>query len=179
MLRLLNRFNRDKEYRESRDEIFIGELVFCMAHQGFAAAGFHADGGRQWVRFRSHSDPVLYSVTIELDRKTGGSIVQEEFVGSKATLVFSGEVKNHLTDPDELLRMYGTDIANLLRNPWLGDVKVDHRLNTIVGVTNRVIELNNYILNGDEGRQRLAKLLTETLAELHKHLGPLAHRATE
>lgn len=173
MLRLLNRFNRDKEYRESRDEIFIGELIYGMAHQGFATAGLRAEAGKQWVRFRSHNDPVLYAVTVELDRKTGGGIVQEELLGSKATLVFRGEVKNYLTDPDDLLRMYGTDIANLLRNPWLGDVKVDHRLNTVVGTTNRVIELNSFIMNGDEGRQRLARLLTETLADLHKHLGPL------
>lgn len=176
MLRILNRFQRDKQYRESRDEIFIGELVFCMAHQGFAAAGFHADAGRQWVRFRSHDHPVLYAVTVELDRKTGGSIVQEEFVGSKATLEFHGEVKNYLTDPDDMLRMYGTDLANLLRNPWLGDVKVDHRLNTIIGVTKRIIELNDYILNGEPGRERLAKLLTETLADLDRHLAPLARR---
>ena len=174
MLGLLNQFNRDKQYRESRDEIFIGELIFCMAHQGFAAAGIHADAGKQWVRFRSHNDPVLYAVTVELDRKTGGGIVQEEFIGSKATLVFLGEVKNQLTDPDDLLRMYGTDMANLLKNPWLGDVKVDHRLNTIIGTTNRVIELNSYILNGEQGRELLAKLLTETLADLKQHLEPLA-----
>ncbi len=71
MFKLLNQFNHKAEIRESQDEMLVGEIVRAMARQGHPAVAFRAHSDRQAMRFKTISDPVLHSVWITLDRKTG------------------------------------------------------------------------------------------------------------
>ncbi len=171
MLSLVSKFSNRAEARESKDEVLIGEVVFGMAHLGCPTIGFQAGTDQQYVKFKPTDDPVLHSVTIMVDRKTGDSAMLQAAVGSKAVLSFVAEVKNYLADPDDLVHMFRTDVGNLLRSPWLGDVKLDHQLNSVTATKKQVIDVDAYI-GHQQGRQRLGQLLHGTLAELRDKLGP-------
>ncbi|MFD0535783.1 hypothetical protein ACFQY7_20585 [Actinomadura luteofluorescens] len=71
MLSMINKFKNSAEERESKDEALIGEMVFTMAHLGCPVIGIKSGADLQYVRFKPVNDPVLYSFTIVLDRKTG------------------------------------------------------------------------------------------------------------
>ncbi|MBW2256741.1 MAG: hypothetical protein JRI25_19385, partial [Deltaproteobacteria bacterium] len=100
MFGLLAQFSHKAEIRESKDEILVGEIVRAMGRKGFPSIAFRADDDRQTVRFKTIADPVLYSVTVILDRKTGSGALSAAILGSKATLRITAEVRNFLTDPD-------------------------------------------------------------------------------
>jgi hypothetical protein len=170
VLSILQSFNNKAELRESKDEILVGEIVRAMARQGWPAVRFLAGDDRQVVRFRTPRDPVLYQVYVTLDRKTGGSALAEMVVGSKATLSVSAEVKNRLSDPDDLIKMYRTDFANLLKIPVAGGIKLNHQLNSVFATTTLLIEINDYVLKGDPGVERLAKHLGQTVDRLREKL---------
>lgn len=171
MLSLLSKFHNRIEEHKSRDEMLIGEIVFAMAHLGCPTIGFQAGSGAQYVKFKPADDPVLHSFTVQLDRTGDGGNDQAMFViGSRATLSFVGEVKNHLADPDDLVQMLRTDIANLFRIPWLGNIKLDHELNSVTGTKKQFINIGDFIDHGQEGRQALYDLLRGTLGEMHSSL---------
>jgi hypothetical protein len=170
MLKFLNQFQHRQEMRESKDEMLIGEMVAAMARLGYPAIGFIAHSDYQAVTFRARDDAILHTVVIILDRKTGGSAMSDAILGSKATLKFQAEVKNRMADPDDLLHMYKTDLQNIFKIPMLGDVRLDHQLNSVLATKQRIIEIGTYILKGDEGREKLTALLEETIAELREKL---------
>ena len=168
----LARFKHKQEMRESRDEILIGEIVLAMAKQRCPAIGFSANMGIQSVRFKPTQDKLLNSITITLDRKTGGSALQEAIIGNKAVINVVAEVKNYLADPDDLLEMYRTDMQNVLKFPMLGQVKLDHQLNTVYATRQSIIEINDYLPNGGKRTDRLEKLLLSVITELKEKLAP-------
>lgn len=170
MISILNQFNNRAEIRESKDEILVGEIVRAMARQGFVSIAFAADTDRQRVTFKTINDPVLSYLHIVLDRKTGGGALSQALLGAKATLTISAEVKNYIADPDDLLAMYRTDLANLFRLPVLGGVKLNHELNSIFATTTKIIEINNYVLKGEQGVQGLVALLGGTINDLRERL---------
>jgi hypothetical protein len=170
MISIINKFNNRAEIRESKDEILVGEIVRAMARQGFVSVGFVADTDRQRVTFKAINDPVLSYLHIVLDRKTGGGMVSQALLGAKATLTISAEVKNYIADPDDLLAMYRTDLANLFRLPVLGGVKLNHELNSVFATTTKIIEINNYVLKGEQGVQGLVALLNGTVNDLRERL---------
>jgi len=170
MLSLIAKFNNKQEARESKDEILIGEIVFAMAHLGCPTIGFNATAGQQYVKFKPANDTVMNSFTVMLDRMTGDGALQQAVIGSKATLHFVAEVKNHIADPDDLVQMMRTDIGNLLRSPWLGDVKLDHQLNSVTATKNQFIDIDSYIGMNQQSRQQLNHMLSSTLNELRQYL---------
>lgn len=172
MLGFLQQFAHNKEMRQSRDEMLLGEIVRAMAREGHPAIQFRASEGRQMVRFKTVRDPVLNSVFIILDRRTGGSALSEAVLGSKATVRVTAEVKNRIADPDDLLHMYRTDLANLFKMPAMGGIKLDHQLNSVLATTSEIIEINDYVGKGEEGVQRLAALLARIIARLEEKLAP-------
>jgi hypothetical protein len=113
---------------------------------------------------------VLAYIHIVLDRKTGGGMVSQALLGAKATLTFSAEVKNYIADPDDLIRMYRTDLSNMLRLPVLGGVRLNHELNSVFATTTKIIEINNYVLKGEQGVQGLIALLDGTINDLRERL---------
>jgi hypothetical protein len=170
MISIINKFNNRAEIRESKDEILVGEIVRAMARQGFVSVGYLADTDRQRVTFKALNDPILTYLHITLDRKTGGGMVSQALLGAKATLTISAEVKNYIADPDDLLAMYRTDLANLFRLPVLGGVKLNHELNSVFATTTKIIEINNYVLKGEQGVQGLVALLSGTINDLRERL---------
>jgi hypothetical protein len=156
--------------RESKDEILVGELVRAMARMQCPAIGFQANTGMQSIRFKPLNDPVFHSLIINIDRKTGGSMLQEAIIGSKAVLIFQAEVKNYLADPDDLIHMYRTDLKNIFKMPMLGDTKLDHQLNSIFATKKLVIDIDQYILKGEESTNRLIQLLNATINEVRGKL---------
>ena len=118
----------------------VGEIVRAMARKGWPAVSFRANNDFQRVEFKAITDPVLSSVYITLDRKTGSGAMSAALVGSKATIGVTCEVRNFLADPDDLVAMYRTDLANLFKMSW-GDVKINHEYNAIMGTTAHVIDI--------------------------------------
>ena len=170
MLSILGNFAHKKEIRESKDEILLGEMVRAMARQNYVTTAFWADGDFQRVRFRATQDPVLANVYLQLNRLTGQGALSGAIFGSKATLGVTAEIKNYLSDPDDLLAMYKTDLANIFKMPMLGGVKLNHELNSVFAATSLVIEIEDYVLKGDPGVQKLTQLLSGTILKLRDAL---------
>ena len=172
MFGLLAQFAHKAEMRESRDEMLLGEIVRAMFKKGHPSVQFHAGDDRQRVRFKTIRDPILHSVTIVLDRKTGGSALQEAILGSKATLRVTVEVKNYMADPDDLLAMYKTDLANIFKMPSIGGIKLNHELNSVFATTQKVIEINDYVGKGDVSTQKLEAFLDSVINTLKEKVAP-------
>ncbi len=171
MLKKLMDFANSREMRESRDEMVVGEIVLAMAQMGMPAIGFVAGMDAQSMRFATPSDNILNNVGVVLDRKTGGGAISDAIIGSKAVVTVVAEVKNYLADPDDLVNMWKTDFANITRMPMLGQVKLDHQLNSVFATKKLVVELKDLV--GDQAtRQRLVQLLQATLDELRNALAP-------
>jgi hypothetical protein len=172
MFSMLQSFAHKAEMRESKDEMLVGEIVRAMAHKGWPAIMFQAGNDRQRMRFKTVQHPVLHSVYVDLDRKTGGSALQEAILGSKATLVLAAEVKNRIADPDDLVAMYKTDLQNIFKLGVMGGIKLNHELNSVYARTKLVIEIGKFIGKGDEGAAALAELLHGTVSKLEEKLVP-------
>ncbi|MEQ1572335.1 MAG: hypothetical protein ABMA64_42320 [Myxococcota bacterium] len=172
MFSLLQSFAHKAEIRESKDEILVGEVVRAMARQGFPAIQFTAGGDIQRVRFRTIGDPVLNSVFVTIDRKTGSGAISAALIGSKATVRITAEVKNRMADPDDLIKMYRTDLANLFKMPVLGGIKLNHELNSVLATTQQLIEIDDYVLKGDPGVERLTRFLSSQIGQLREKLAP-------
>lgn len=170
MVNILSVFNHKAEIRESKDEILLGEIVRALARQGYPSIAFIADTDLQRVTFKAVGDPVLSYLYITLDRKTGGGVLSSAILGAKATLTIAAEVKNYLADPDDLVAMYRTDFANILRLPVLGGVKLNHELNSVFATTTKVIEIGHYIMKGEEGVGALTTVLRGTIDDLRERL---------
>lgn len=173
MLSFIANYKHKKEIRESKDEILIGQMVLAMSRMGWPAIRFHASGDRQAITFKPNAEgDIVYTTTIILDRKTGGSAISEALVGSKAVLVFQVEIKNYLSDPDDLVNMFKTDLQNIFKMPILGDVRLDHQLNSVIATRQRFIEINS-LLDLDGGQMethKLEALLSEGIGELREKL---------
>ncbi len=172
MLKKLMDFANAREMRESRDEMVVGELVLAMAQMGMPATRFMAGADAQMIRFSTPHDALLHNVAVTVDRKTGGGAISEAMVGSKAVITVVAEIKNYLADPDDLVGMWRTDFANITRMPLLGQVKLDHQLNSVLATKKLIVELNEFLGDPTVGRPRLVQLLQATLAELSAALGP-------
>jgi hypothetical protein len=172
MFSFLSKFEHKREMRESKDEILVGELVLAMTQLGYVVVGFQAGDDRQAVRFRPKSDALLYSVQVILDRKTGDSALTQALVGSKATVTLIAEIKNFMADPDDLVHMYRTDLQNMFKLPIIGGVKLNHQLNSVLATQTQIIDLDNFILKGQESNDRLRQLLASTISGLREKLQP-------
>jgi hypothetical protein len=172
MLSFLNQFKHGQEMRESKDEILVGELVRAMARLGCPAFGFVAGTGEQYVKFKPVRDPLLNSIILLVDRKTGGSMLQQAIIGSKASLTFTAEIKNLLADPDDLIKMYRTDLQNIFKMPMFGDVRLDHQLNSVLATKRVMIDIDDYILKGEESVGRTTQLIQSVVGELREKLAP-------
>jgi hypothetical protein len=172
MFKLLNQFAHKAEIRESQDEMLVGEIVRAMARQGHPAIAFRAHSDRQMMRFKTIRDPILHSVWITLDRKTGTGAISRAVLGSKATFRFTAEVKNRMTDHDDVLAMYQTDLANMFKMPVLGGIKLNHELNSVYATMTSVIEIESYVMKGQPGVDALVVLLDSSIDKLREKLAP-------
>lgn len=172
MFGILANFKHAAEIRESKDEILVGELVRAMARQGFPAFAFSANADWQRVQFRTVRDPVLHAVYLTLNRMTGSGALTEALLGSQATLTVTAEVKNLVADPDDLVAMYRTDLANLFKMPALGGIKLNHEMNSVFATTTKYIDIGRYVMKGEESADALVRLLDGTIDALRDRLKP-------
>jgi hypothetical protein len=170
MFNILAQFNHKAEIRESKDEILVGEIVAAMAAAGYPSIAFRAHNDRQLVQFKAIQDPILHTINIILDRKTGTGALGSAVFGSKATLRITAEVRNRMTDPDDLIAMYKTDLANLFKMPAMGGIKLNHELNSVFATTQRLIEIDDYVLKGEPGVVKMRSLLEEIIGALREKL---------
>lgn len=170
MLSILGNFAHKAELRESKDEILLGEIVRAMARSRFVTTGFWANNDFQRVRFKAVGDRVIANVYITLNRLTGQGVLSGAVFGSKASLTITAEVKNYLSDPDDLIAMYKTDLANLFKMPVMGGIKLNHELNSVFATTTEFIQIDDYVFKGDEGAQRMNGLLARQVEKLREAL---------
>ncbi len=109
---------------------------------------------------------------ITLDRKTGSGALSAALLGSKAVLRITAEVQNRMADPDDLLAMYQTDLANLFKMPVLGGIKLNHEMNSVLATTQTTLEIDRYILKGAPGVEALDQLLSAKIDALKEKLEP-------
>lgn len=172
MFSVFQSFAHKAELRESKDEMLVGELVRAMARQGFPTIQFTASDDLQQVRFRTIRDPILNSVFVRLDRKTGTGALSAAVMGNKATLTITAEVKNRMADPDDLIAMYRTDLQNLFKMPVMGGIRLNHELNSVLATTTTIIEIDDYVMKGDKGVEKLVGVLSKTIDALREKLRP-------
>jgi hypothetical protein len=172
MLNILGNFAHKAELRESKDEILLGELVRGMARANYVTTGFWANNDFQRVRFKAIGDPVLSNVYLTLNRLTGQGLLSGAVFGSKASLTVTAEVKNYLSDPDDLIAMYKTDLANMFKMPVLGGIKLNHELNSVFATTTEFIQIDDYVFKGDAGVQKLTALLNATIGKTRDAVKP-------
>lgn len=172
MISILSSFTHKAEIRESKDEMLMGEIVRAMYRRNYVSTGFYANNDYQRVRFRVRQDNVLHSVYVTLNRLSGTSALSAMLVGSKATLTITAEIKNYLSDPDDLLEMYRTDLANIFKLGVMGGIKLNHELNSVFATTSTVIEIDDYVLKGDPGVDKLVSLLSGNIEKLREKLVP-------
>jgi hypothetical protein len=170
MISILSNFAHKSEMRESQDEMLVGEIVRAMARQGAVTTQFMANNDFQRVRFRMLGDPTLANVYITLNRITGSSALGSMVFGSKATLAITAEIKNYISDPDDLIAMFQTDLANLFKMPVLGGIRLNHELNSVLAHTSTVIEIGDYVVKGEKGAQALEALLDSHIDKLRDRL---------
>ncbi|GAB4457756.1 MAG: hypothetical protein Kow0031_38470 [Anaerolineae bacterium] len=171
MFSMLSNFSHKREMRESKDEILLGDIIAAMARMGYPAFGFKAGSGQQTVRFKPLNDEVLYAISVTIDRKTGGSSLGDALLGSKATIRLQLEIKNFLADPDDLIKMYKTDMQNMFKITALGGIKLNHQLNSVFATKQTYIDINQF-LGKEGGIDAIMKLLQENIAEMREKLAP-------
>lgn len=162
---------RKAELRESKDEMLAGEVVRAMSRKGWPSVHFLSNNDFQRIKFKAIDDNVLSSVYVQIDRKTGSSALGQALVGSKATLYITCEVRNFLADPDDLVAMYRTDMANLFKISWK-EVRINHEYNAIHGTTKQVIDIDRYVGKGPQGVQDLVALIDQQVARIREKLQP-------
>lgn len=168
----VNKFAAKSELNQSKDEMLLGEIVRAMVHGGYVPDNFVAGEGRQTVRFRTPNDPTLTYLRITLNRHTGSGRLAAKVVGSRATITLIGEVLNKISDPDDLIEMWRTDAANVLKMPVLGQLKLDHRVTSVTATLKTHLNIDDYVLKGSEATDQLLATLDERISEVRTALAP-------
>lgn len=160
------------ELRESKDEIVVGWLIRSLAHHGWVCHRIDAHSDRQQIGFRIPGDPVLSAIYLTVDRRSGSGAVSAA-VGSKTTLGFAAEMRNKVSDPDDLAAMWRTDLANLFKVPVAGEVRINHQLNTVLARTHHLIDLDHYVDGANVDVEPLVGWVVQQVDALREALRPL------
>lgn len=160
------------ELRESKDEIAVGGIIRGLAHRGWVCHRIVAHSDRQQLGFRLPGDPVLSAVYLVVDRRSGSGAISAS-MGSRTTLGFAAEMRNKVSDPDDLAAMWRTDLANLFKIPVAGEVRVNHQLNTVLARTHHLIDLDHYVQGNQVDVEPLVGWIVEQVDALREHLRPL------
>jgi hypothetical protein len=170
-LNALNSYAHKSELRESKDEIVFGEVVRGLSHHGWACHQVVAHGDRQQAGFKVPGHDVLSAVYVVVDRRTGSGAISQS-LGSKTTIGLAAEMRNKVSDPDDLAAMWRADLANLFKVPVNGEVRVNHQLNKVIARTNHLIDLDNYVQGTTVDASQLVPWLLQQVDNLAAHLRP-------
>ncbi len=168
----MTNYSHKSELRESKDEIVCGELIRGLSHNGWRCHRIVADSGRQLIGFKLPDDEVLSAVYVVVDRKTGSGAMSAG-MGSRTVMGFTAEIRNKVSDPDDLAAMWKTDLANLFKMPVAGEVRINHQLNTVNARTYYVVNLDQYVSGTTVQTQPLVEWTIEQVDALREHLRPL------
>ncbi len=169
---VVNKFNAKATIRESKDEMLFGEIIRSMSRRGFVADTFTAGEAEQLVRFRAPADDLLKYLWVGLDQWAGTGRMTSKVVGARASVRLNGQIKLELTDPDDLVEVWRTSAANVLKMPMLGQLKLEHQVTTVGARMTSQINIDDYVLRGDEGTQAMLAFLDARLAEIREALAP-------
>lgn len=160
------------ELRESKDEIMCGEIIRGLSHRGWRCHRIVAHSDRQMMGFKLPGDPVLSAVYLVVDRRSGSGAISQS-MGSKTIVGFTAEMRNKVTDPDDLAVMWKTDLANLFKLPVAGEVRVNHQLNTVNARTFYMIDLDQYVQGHSVNAAPLVEWIVNEVGGLRERLRPL------
>lgn len=171
LLKAIQNIAHKREMRESKDEILLGEVIrFMVKKYGPLVELSTTYGDHKQARFRLLNHSLLYSVSIKINRWTGTGAISEALIGSKAQITIIGEIKNYLADPDELLNMWKTDFQNIGKIPLLGGIKVNHQLNSVLAIKEKIIEIGDFVDKNWEERKKLEHLLDDEINAICEQL---------
>lgn len=168
----MTNYAHKSELRESKDEIVCGELIRGLSHKGWRCFRIVADSDRQVMGFKLPGDPVLSAVYVMVDRKSGSGAVSAS-MGSRTVIGFTAEMRNKVSDPDDLALMWKTDFANLFKMPIAGEIRVNHQLNTVNARTYHVVNLDDYVKGSTVAVGPLVDWTTGQVDALRERLRPL------
>lgn len=120
------------------------------------------------VRTLSHK--LLQSISVELDRHTGSNIIMDKTFGSFASITIVGEVKNYVADPDDVLKMWKTDFQNLSKFAILGDVKLNHQMNSVLATKMIHFKMGDVVNDTLTECQNIANQLEELIGGFYERL---------
>jgi len=160
------------ELRESKDEIICGELIRGLSHRGWRCHRIVAHSDRQTIGFKLPGDPVLSAIYLLIDRKSGSGAISAS-LGSRTVIGLTAEMRQKVTDPDDLAIMWKTDLANLFKIPAAGEVRVNHQLNTVNARTYSMINLDQYVSGSSVTAGPLVDWVVGQADGLRERLRPL------
>lgn len=168
----MTNYAHKSELRESKDEIVCGQIVRALSYQGWRPYRIVADSDKQTLGFKLPGDDVLTAVYIMVDRKSGSGAVSAT-MGSRTVIGFTAEMRNKVTDPDDLATMWRTDFANLFKMPVAGEVRINHQLNTINARTYHLVNLDDYVSGSSVNTEPLVGWIVQQVNDLRERLRPL------
>lgn len=160
------------ELRESKDEIVCGEIIRGLSHQGWRPFRIVAHSDRQQMGFKVPGDPVLSAAYLVVDRRSGSGALTQA-MGSKTSIGFLAEMRNKVSDPDDLATMWRTDLANLFKLPVAGEVRINHQLNTVNAKTYHLVDLDQYVQGHSVSAEPLVGWIVGQFDALREQLRPL------
>lgn len=172
VFKALQAFAHKRELRESKDEILFGEIIRLMVlkYGPLVEIETSSVGDHKQARFLLQNHPLLYSLTVKVNRWTGDGMVSEKLFGSKGSLTLVAEVKNNVADPDDVLNMWKTDFANITKIPLLGGVKVNHQMNSILATKTHIVDMGDFANDMWNERKKLEQVVSDAVDELCKQL---------
>ena len=183
----MTNYAHKSELRESKDEIVCGQLLAGLSHLGWRPYRIVADSDKQTLGFKLPGDDVLSAVYVMVDRKSGSGAISQS-MGSRTVLGFTAEMRNKVTDPDDLATMWRTDFANLFKVPVAGEVRINgqemvirnpkevrinHQLNTVNARTFQLVNLDDYVSGSAVNTDALVAWVVQQVDALRERLRPL------
>ena len=165
-------FTHSRELKESKDEIFVGELINYMYKNGAVLIDIQTDNANNHnLTFKFINHPILNTLKIGISRKVEGMV--SSIVGSQTILTMQAIIKNEVVEPEDIIKMYQTDFKNMFKVPMFGSVKVNHDLNYIIAETTYIVDLNKFISSNKVDKESIFEKLNDVINTLSTHLEPL------
>ena len=159
LLDILSNLSQGFSEMTSKDEMVFGEIVRIFDKRGCPCIEFQAQSGYQSGRFLLNGD-VLFSVTVVLDKKVAG----------RGIMKLTGEVRNKLADPDDMIEMFKTDLMNIAKFGFGGQIKINHEYNSIYAHTTLFENISSYVNNRVVDTSRLESHLDDYIAKVEDAL---------
>jgi hypothetical protein len=147
------------------DEILFGEIVRAIVSEGYPMINLTSSEDIHIATFLMQGTD-LFSLTVRVKRYTRGFVLSKVTdipirIDLKGMAIVRGATFNHL------LEMYKTNITNITKFPFLGDIKVHHDYNRIHVWAALVGRASKYFLGKDTvDRDRLMDALNMSLTEM-------------